>query len=356
MPLLKCQSSKSTPQKVMAYITNPQKAEYISVQNLFVDEDYAKQFTETMRRFNKGEKYDERKYYHFKLSCDRKDKVYPQEAHLYAEELTARLFPDCECVIATHTDTKTVHSHIIVNAVHPIMGKKLRITRKDYTDMKDETNRLGVEMGFSEIDFRKKAEHKRTAEEKHIILKGDTSWKEELREVIEEAKQQTTTEEEFISHLVLYGITITRSKTEYSYLHPKKKKPIRGAKLGENYTKTEVLNVIDKNGRGTSGNTIGAVAGSERDTERRNGQRPAQRSVGDIERELCELDETAKYARRGLDGESERRKERMRELRERTNISRGQSDERTAEDIAGRETIQSGNKSNDKKRDYSFSK
>lgn len=356
MPLLKCQSSKSTPQKVMSYVTDPQKAEYVSVQNLFEDEDYTEQFTETMRRFNKGEKYDERKYYHFKLSCDRKDNVSPQEAHLYAEELTARLFPDCECVIATHTDTQTVHSHIVVNAVHPITGKKLRITQKDYTAMKDETNRLGVEMGFSEIDFRKKAQHKRTAEEKHIILKGGTSWKEELREVIEEAKQQTTTEEGFIAHLALYGVTITRSKTEYSYLHPKKKKPIRGAKLGENYTKTEVLNVIDKNGHGTSGNAVGEVAGSERDTERRNGQRPAQRSVGDIERELCELDETAKYARFGLDGESERRKERMRELHRRADRERRQADERNAEDIAGREAIQSGNKSNGKKRDYSFSK
>ena len=80
----------------MQYVTNPEKAAYVSVQNLFEDEDYAEQFTETMRRFNKGKKYDERKYYHFKLSCDRKDNVSPEEAHRFAEELTARLFPDCE--------------------------------------------------------------------------------------------------------------------------------------------------------------------------------------------------------------------------------------------------------------------
>lgn len=98
----------------------------------------AEQFEDTAKRFGKGEKFEERKYYHFKLSCDRKDKVSPQEAHIYAEELTAILFRDCECVIATHTDTDTVHSHIVVNAVHPVTGKKLRITRKDYTDMKDE--------------------------------------------------------------------------------------------------------------------------------------------------------------------------------------------------------------------------
>lgn len=231
MPLLKCQSSKSTPQKVMAYVTDKNKAEFVSVRNLFEDEDYAEQFEDTAKRFGKGEKFEdtakwfgkgenfeERKYYHFKLSCDRKDKVSPQEAHIYAEELTAILFRDCECVIATHMDTDTVHSHIVVNAVHPVTGKKLRITRKDYTDMKDEANRLGKEMGFSEIDFRKKAKNNRTAEEQHIILKGGTSWKEELREVIEEAKQTALSEEEFISHLSLYGVTLNRTKTEYGRL------------------------------------------------------------------------------------------------------------------------------------------
>lgn len=125
MPLLKCQSSKSTPQKVIAYVTDKNKGEFVSVRNLFDDEDYAEQFEQTAKRFGKGEKFDERKYYHFKLSCDRKDKVSPNEAHIYAEELTAILFPDCECVIATHTHTETIHSHIVVNAVHPVTGKKL---------------------------------------------------------------------------------------------------------------------------------------------------------------------------------------------------------------------------------------
>lgn len=178
MPLFKGLSSKSTPKKAINYITHKDKAAYVSVRNLFEDEDYAEQFADTMRRFGKGKKFDERKYYHFKLSCARKDNVSPEQAHLYAQELAAILFPDDECVIATHTDTKTVHSHIIVNAVNPITGKKLRITESDYTKMKDEANRLGSEFGYSAIDFRKKAQNKRTTEESHIILKGGTSWKE----------------------------------------------------------------------------------------------------------------------------------------------------------------------------------
>lgn len=177
MPLFKGLSSKSTPKKAIDYITREDKAAFVSVRNLFEDEDYAEQFADTMRRFGKGKKFNERKYYHFKLSCARKDNVSPEQAHLYAQELAAILFPDDECVIATHTDTKTVHSHIIVNAVNPITGKKLRITESDYTKMKDEANRLGSEFGYTKTDFRKKAQNRRTTEESHIIMKGGTSWK-----------------------------------------------------------------------------------------------------------------------------------------------------------------------------------
>ena len=137
MPLLKCSASKARPKNGIGYITDPKKAAIVSVKNLFEDEDYAKQFEETAARFGKGEKYDERKYYHFKLSCARKDNVTIEKAHAYAEEVAEAFFKNYECVIATHTDTQTVHSHIIVNAVDPITGKKLQFSKQDYAKMKD---------------------------------------------------------------------------------------------------------------------------------------------------------------------------------------------------------------------------
>ena len=60
-PILKCSASKARPKNGIRYITNPKKAEIVSVRNLFEDEGYAKQFEETARRFCKGEKYEERK-------------------------------------------------------------------------------------------------------------------------------------------------------------------------------------------------------------------------------------------------------------------------------------------------------
>ena len=232
MPLFKCSASKAKPKNGIAYITDEKKAKIVTVRNLFEDEDYAKQFKETASRFGKGDKFDERKYYHCKLSCARQDKVSPEKAHAYAEELVAKLFKDYECVIATHTDTQTVHSHIIVNAVDPITGKKLQFNKQDYVKMKDEANRIGKKYGFSETDFRKRGKNSRTAVEKKIMLKGGTSWKEELREVIAEAIKNSTTPDKFKEYLEkCYGVKITRDGKDYSYLHPEKQKPIRGEKL-----------------------------------------------------------------------------------------------------------------------------
>ena len=58
MPLFKCSASKAKPKNGIRYITDQNKAAFVSAKNLFEDEDYAKQFEETAKRFGKGEKFD----------------------------------------------------------------------------------------------------------------------------------------------------------------------------------------------------------------------------------------------------------------------------------------------------------
>lgn len=342
MPLFKCSASKARPKNGIGYITDPKKEAIVSVKNLFEDEDYAKQFEETAARFGKGEKYDERKYYHFKLSCARKDNVTPRRAHDFAEEVAEAFFKNYECVIATHTDTETVHSHIIVNAVDPITGKKLQFGKAEYAAMKDEVNRIGKEHGYTETDFRKRSKNSRTPIEKEIILKGGTSWKEELREVIAEGIKNSKTSEEFKEYLdKCYGVKITRDGKDYSYLHPEKQKPVRGAKLGENYTKTEVIKRIGKqNYRQKSGSYIGRRSGFEgksvgNRTVRRgktvdggNAGSIIRASLSGIEREMQRLNFAAECAGGGLDAASEERRMDERRARDEAERKRRAADER----------------------------
>ncbi len=343
MPLLKCSASKARPKNGIRYITDPKKAAIMSVKNLFEDEDYAKQFEDTAKRFGKGEKYDERKYYHFKLSCARKDNVTPEKAHAYAEEIAEAFFKNYECVIATHTDTQTVHSHIIVNAVDPLTGKKLQFSKQDYVKMKDEANRLGKKYGFTETDFRKRGKNSRTAAEKKIILKGGTSWKEELREVIAEAVKKTKSPEAFKDYLnKCYGVKIMRDGKDYSYLHPNKQKPIRGEKLGTNYTKKEILRKIDEqnNGRISSAHNRGRISGfikqstgigalrGGKTVDGGNAGSVIRASLSGIEREMQRLNFAAECASNGLDAASEERKMDERRTRLEFERRRREADER----------------------------
>ena len=342
MPLFKCSASKAKPKNGIRYITDSKKAAFVAAKNLFEDEDYAKQFEETAKRFGKGEKFDERKYYHFKLSCARKDNVTPHQAHDLAKEVAEVFFKDYECVIATHTDTETVHSHIIVNAVDPITGKKLQFGKAEYAAMKDEVNRIGKEHGYTETDFRKRSKNSRTPIEKKIILKGGTSWKEELREVIAEGIKNSKTQEEFKEYLdQCYGVKITRDGKDYSYLHPEKQKPVRGAKLGENYTKTEVIKRIGEQNYGQkSGAYTGRRSGFDgksvgNRTMRRgktvdggNARSIIRASLSGIEREMQCLTFAAECAGGGLDAASEERRMDERRARDEAERRRREADER----------------------------
>ena len=343
MPLFKCSASKAKPKNGIAYITDEKKAKIVTVRNLFEDEDFAKQFEETASRFGKGDKFDERKYYHCKLSCARQDKVSPEKAHAYAEELVAKLFKDYECVIATHTDTQTVHSHIIVNAVDPITGKKLQFNKQDYVKMKDEANRIGKKYGFSETDFRKRGKNSRTAVEKKIMLKGGVSWKEELREVIAEATKNVATPDKFKEYLEkCYGVKITRDGKDYSYLHPEKQKPIRGEKLGTKYMKKEIIEQLDKqnNGRASSAHITGRAGGfisqpsgirTVRGSKTINGGSTRSNAIevlSSIERAMQRLSFEAECASRGTDAASEERRIIQRKAREEAERKRREADRR----------------------------
>jgi hypothetical protein len=69
-------------------------------------------------------------------------------------------------------------------------------------------------------------------------MRGGTSWKQELCEVIDLAVENTDNMSDFENFIGKYGVEISRNTAKsISFRHPEKKKPIRGEKLGANYTK-----------------------------------------------------------------------------------------------------------------------
>ena len=69
-------------------------------------------------------------FYQYVQSSSPHEQITPAEAHKIALELAERFFPGCEVLVATHIDTEHLHSHFIVNSVHPDTGQKLHFTPK----------------------------------------------------------------------------------------------------------------------------------------------------------------------------------------------------------------------------------
>ena len=272
MPLFKGKASKAKPKIAIDYAIRPDKAAIVSSLSMDDSRDYARQFKETCDMYGKGNGYNERKCYHFKLSIDRADNPTPQQSHELAEKMAQHLFFAHECVIATHTDTDTVHSHIIVNAVSFETGKKLHLSTVDkgadgfspdqfgtYAYCKDLADIMGAEMGFTPLDWRTKTSEKLdrifnddaitpdsknlSQAERNMDKHGNLSkesWKEALRQAIDDAKAQCTSRDEFQQYLQeQFGVTMTRNTGKtVSFIHPAigESKAVRGNRLGADYT------------------------------------------------------------------------------------------------------------------------
>lgn len=249
---------KTSPRPTLAYITNPKKAAIVSSIMLDDNKNYAEQFADTAKIWNKAQSPKSRKYYHFIHSFSPNDNISPQTAHRLTEELCRKFFPHNEIVIATHTDTNHIHSHIVINSVNFDNGKMLQISPKQYTAIKDCSNEIAERENLTVVDFRKPTREavRQSQAERQIILRGGTSWKQELAEVIDLALSSVNNLFDFEKFLNNYGVTLTRNTEKtIAYKHPQKARAIRGEKLGAKYTKGAIINELNKfaDGRVSSG-------------------------------------------------------------------------------------------------------
>src|SRR5699024_1266149 len=138
-------------------------------------------------------------------------------------------------------DISHVYNHIFIKSVNFETVKKYQTERKEAIDrgrsLSDEvckSHDLSVVKGHN-------ASGRHTLAEKHLLEKNKISWKDELREAIEYARDNSTNFDSFKRHLNdVYGVeTKLRGKT-LSFKHPERERFIRANKLGADYER-EVL-------------------------------------------------------------------------------------------------------------------
>ena len=140
----------------------------------------------------------------------------PEEANKIGQELARAVAPGHRAMVYTHQESQggNTHNHIVICAVNQENGKKL----DDHGFLwraRQQSNELTKERGLSVIHERTAA-LRYTQAERGLIDKGVQPWKDEIREVIDHAKQECRNVEDFKSYLQRHGIEINErgSRTE----------------------------------------------------------------------------------------------------------------------------------------------
>ncbi len=183
---------------------------------------------------------------HHVIQSFKPGEVTARQANEIGQELARSISKGHEAIIYTHTDKEHIHNHIIINAVNFENGSKYQSSKKDLHRIREESDRLCLEQGLSVV-LKREAPVRYTLAEKALLEKGKSSWKDDIRTKIEEARDATASYEEFKIYLSeKHNIEVReRGKTTTYYDHANNKR-VRDNKLGSDYEREVIKDGFEK--------------------------------------------------------------------------------------------------------------
>ena len=147
-------------------------------------------------------------FYHYIQSFAEDDNLTPEEAHQIGLEFAEKAWPGFEVVVATHTDTKCIHNHFVLNSVNAETGYKYRTKRTHLDELRKISDEFCLAHGLSIIE---PSEDKKTSglgNREYQSAKKGQSWKFRLRSTIRAAMEKCGTKEAFINYMKAAGYEV----------------------------------------------------------------------------------------------------------------------------------------------------
>ena len=236
----------TTVNKSLAYILNPDKTENLvltSSVNCMTD---AKQAFNQMRLVY--EQFAKNKYssppplegkgsvkaIHYVMSFADSENVTPELAHKIAKAFVRKNFgDDVQAVIATHVDASHIHNHIIINS-YSLSGQKYYANRSSLRKARETANGVCRAFGVKPaLNFENKG--RSVSYYEWSQNKKGTSWKEKIRQAIDDLIGSVNSLDELLQTLEERGYEIKRGKY-ISIKAPGQQRFVRTKTLGEEYT------------------------------------------------------------------------------------------------------------------------
>ena len=161
-------------------------------------------------------------FYHYVQSFSPDEVITGEQAQQLAKEFAAKAWPDSEVLIATHLDAEHIHTHFIVNAVCWESGKMLRQGPNTLRSLRQLSDELCREHGFSVLPQQKKKQSQGMGTREYRSAAKGESWKFRLMNAIDQCMRYTSTKEEFISLMESEGYQVrwTDSRKNITYTTP----------------------------------------------------------------------------------------------------------------------------------------
>ena len=126
--------------ELLTYITGPYCHNEINYDLVY------RTFLEEKKMWNKD---TGRMYAHNIISWHKDEQITPEQAFEFGKEFAENWFSGFQTLVAVHKDKDHIHCHLVTNSVSYEDGRKLHNTRKDLERMKQLTNQMCRERGFT---------------------------------------------------------------------------------------------------------------------------------------------------------------------------------------------------------------
>ena len=208
------------------------------------DVDYAKsQFKRTRELFNKNDGVQA----HTIIQSFKPNETTPEQANEIGLELAKKIAPNHQVAVYTHNDTDHIHNHIVINSIDLETSKKYQSNKKQRELVKAENDNICREYGLSVP--KRTSDINYTLSEQALVQKQAYSWKDDIRERIDKAKEHTDDLEGYFEALDELGVEYKQRGNTLSYKLSDMKKWVREKKLGKSYERESIHHEFEEKAR-----------------------------------------------------------------------------------------------------------
>lgn len=211
---------------VIAYCAQEYKTKYTDIRLISgincLPETAMKEFIATKKKFNKT---DGMQYYYAVQSFEDNLNISPVLAHQMAREWAEKCYPNHEIYIATHLDTDNIHSHIVINSVNMVTGRKIHQSTKELNQMRKVNDELCIKYGLPVCIPKQKQKVKPMKAKEYYVADAGKSWKMKMILSIEYAMKRAKTKQQFIDEMNKLGYDIRWTDTRKNITYIEKANP-----------------------------------------------------------------------------------------------------------------------------------